>query len=138
MIAERQCNLKPEGMDIGVDTTVPIMKERPTGSRDNARNASEQVKPTRQLQRIVKIRKTPHGIVFSGETAYISNLYECDVEDDDIVHKSNKHGYFYNKAKVYKRPDIAKMIDNDPDQHKLKGECRPKVGRGRALQFKEV
>ena len=59
--------------------------------------------------------------MFSGGTAYISNLYECDVEDDDIVHRSNKHGYFHNKTKVYKQPDITKMIDDDPDQHKLKG-----------------
>ena len=38
----------------------------------------------------------------------------------NVVHRTNEHGYFYNKAKVYKRPDIAKLIVDEPNQYKLK------------------
>ena len=121
IISERQRKSTAHDMDIDGENTVPLAIGITTDQLDEARNASAKVKATRQLQPIVKIRKTPYGIIFSGETAYISNHYECDVEDDDIVHRSNEHGYFYNKAKVYKRPDIAKAITEETDKRKLKG-----------------
>ena len=119
MIAERQKKVTVQDMETGDDATVNdgIAKKH----QDEVREAAAKVQPAPTLQKIVKIRKTPHGIIFSGPTAFISNLYECDVEDDDIVHRSNEHGYFYNKAKVYKRPDIAKSIIEEPDQRNLKG-----------------
>ena len=121
LTAERQRKLTVQDMETGYEDTTTTNGEEPTDHHDELRDVSAQVKPTRQLYPIVKIRKTPHGILFSGPTAYISNQYECDVEDDDIVHRTNEHGYFYNKAKVYKRPDIAKAILDEPNQSKLKG-----------------
>ena len=92
-------------------------------NKEGAGRADPDKRPANPRQEKVKnekIRKTAYGICFSGSTAFPSNLYECEVEDDDIVYRTNEHGYFFNKAKVYKRPDIGKAVLEEKDQYRLR------------------
>ena len=115
-IAERREQTVTVQMELGATALDP--SEVNETADNGAEMANMETKPKHQEDE--KIRKTAHGILFSGRTAYLSNLYECEVEEDNIVHKTNEHGYFFNKAKIYKRPDIAKAIIEEPDQGKLK------------------
>ena len=83
-------------------------------------NQKPPIPPQKKISETEKIRRTDHGICFSGSTAYPSNLYKCDVVEDDITYRTNEHGYFFNKANVYKRPDLAKAVLEEKDQYKLK------------------
>ena len=122
MIAERErtaTDQNVEDMELGAGAAARITDEIQL-NQDEATVRPKTKVNTMDVPIPGKIRKTPHGIVFSRPTAFISNLHECDVEDDDVVHKTNEHGYFYNKAKVYKRPDIAKKIIDEKSPYKLK------------------
>ena len=66
IISERQRKSTAQDMDIDREASVPLIGERATDNLDETRNAAAKVKATRQLHPIVKIRKTPHGIIFSG------------------------------------------------------------------------
>ena len=134
-IADRQKKDTPTDMDIELGATAQVDPHPIPAQVDPLQEDQEiPAKPSTSSQE-PKIRKTKYGIVFSGKSAYLSNLHECDVEMDDIVHKTNEHGYFFTKAQTYKRPDIAKSIIDEPNQHKLKPYFR---GLGDNPEWKRI
>ena len=95
------------------DTREPLLPQK---EKPNAATNLETPAPTPQAKLYpptdpkVKIRLTKYGLLFSGPTAFVSNHYERYFIFEGLDHRTLDHGYFFKKAMVFKRPDLADKI----------------------------
>ena len=87
------------------------METTPTEARKNPTISDEQIRDKRRLFRPnEKIRVTKSVVVFSGPTAYISNMHRVPVTYKTKDYKSNEHAIQCTKAEEHNKPELAEKL----------------------------
>ena len=76
----------------------------------------------RLIYRGEKMRITKAGLVFSGPTAYISNMSYAPITVDDIPHDTNEEAYQYKKAKTHGCDGLAEALKEMENVYKIRKE----------------
>ena len=66
------------------------------------------------------MRITKAGLLFSGPTAYISNMSYAPILVDGIPHDSNEEAHQYKKAKTHGLDELAEAIHNMENSYEIK------------------
>ena len=69
-----------------------------------------------------KMRITKAGFLFSGPTAYISNMAYTPIKVGDVPHDTNEEAYQYRKCKDHGCDTLAEAILSMDDAHQIKRE----------------
>ena len=76
----------------------------------------------RLIKRGEKMRITKAGLLFSGPSAYISNMSYAPIVVDDIPHDSNEEAFQYGKAKQHGCDGLAAAVLEMDDSYQIKRE----------------
>ena len=82
------------------------------------------IRKRRLIKRGEKMRITKAGLLFSGPTAYISNMAYAPIKVGDTPHDSNEEAYQYRKAKDHGCDGLAEAILHMEDTHEIKRETK--------------
>ena len=74
------------------------------------------------IKRGEKMRITKAGLLFSGPTAYISNMAYAPIKVGDLPHNTNEEAYQYRKCKDHGCDTLAEAILSMDDAHQIKRE----------------
>ena len=58
----------------------------------------------------VKIVKVSDGYAFQSHFAFLSNMFPCEIKDDDVIYKSAEHYYSADMARHHNRMDLIEDI----------------------------
>ena len=108
-------------------TSIPVTEVTQNKAQGGARPKTTPTNPFYKNNRsevVANIRETPSGIVFAGQSAYLSNFYPCDMEYNGITYSCAEQAYQHTKAKVAGDENTAAQILNvtNPLQIKRLGD----------------
>ena len=70
-----------------------------------------------------RLRVTASGLLFSGPTAYPSNLFKIPIKYQEKDYNSNEQAYQYKKAKNHERDDLDTALMQMTETHDIKDEA---------------
>ena len=120
---DRPVELMEEGATGGA---IGDEQERPKKSlpKQNPTVDQDDISAKRQLFRDnEKIRVTKSGIIFSGPTAFISNMYEAPVKYEGRDYISNEQAIQCTKALVHEFTELAKALKEIDNSYKIKSDA---------------
>ena len=120
-------------------------KEPANTAKDRPKDAGACRYPNRELPKdlsqggLIKMRLTPHGLCFSGPTAFVSNMHKVTFYDDDGAKcVSVEQRYSFLEAMFNKEFDLALALTNpDLTGYQVKDMCKnlPNNPAWNALKF---
>ena len=83
---------------------------------------SKDQRPPRKIlcRRGEKIRRTKAGLVFSGPSAYLSQMHYAPITLNNIDHDSNEQAYQFDKAIDHGLDELATAIKNSKNSYEIK------------------
>ena len=94
-------------------------------NKDQEPEKSQQTtKKIKLIKRGEKMRVTKAGLLFSGPSAYISNMAYAPIQVGDIPHDCNEEAYQYRKCKDHGCDELAEAVRSMEDAHQIKRETR--------------
>ena len=113
------------GMDPDMETEAPPMNDRRERYATARRRINPQ--PNYKLQGLVlpdeHMRVRASGLLFSGPTAYPSNLYKAPIKYQDKDYNCNEQCYQCNKAEKHYRDDLAAAMMEMSESCEIKDEA---------------